>query len=1592
MTDDRVHTPSSPEFHNLVREYEKDIIMQEFDVRNTSGDPQADLLDQLHRELQSIFSDFRPLDWVKVSFIAGTMTSPASTRFDHYMNLRLEDITDYIVTMDQSQKLDMKTDKITVSVSYIHHPEGTGSSDNRSCELVSYLSKLRCLVDMRVDNNCFARAVTYLIFKHEYGSLAESKDALKSFVSHLRPHQRVLLNPARKEAHDVLTSLFTSFMHECGLTDGQAVTSEDYDRIAAVLATPNGHRRQEYRLVVALPNRKTVFKGRHKTSNTIDILYSQAGHYFALTKPTAFFRNAVDPRDRLTDFCSACDLNVDRMKHACESTCSHCKQMDMDIVCQVEEAEVTCMDCKDSFPNPQCMQQHITNKACIHKAKCEACGKVYRPGSGKHVCYRTTCFICGEKYAKYLHECYIKGLNEEKLVKKDKQPTVYCFFDTETAQVPRTMPDGSTREKHVPVMVCVQVVCNLCWKDTESYGEWKAQNAGQVNCDYCGRHKRIFENDEVDCMDQLVRFLHNDLMAQHIDKRLAPKQILVVAHNMKRFDGMLLFEALSKSGFAPTHILTNGLSIMSATIGPNMRLIDSINFLLQPLSQLPKSYMLPVTKKMFPHFATLRACEGWTGEWPTLEDFYHSRLLPDQKKELEDWYEQQDRSCAYDFWGIMRSYITDDVKVLMLAFMKFREEFKAMMGTDPYTRNITLAGAVTEGLRVTQNNPSGHLSIPINPYHSYDAGKKVSIKSRIWLLWWKEKFYPELKFEFKDIETGLKFDGYDAATNTIFEFYGCLFHMCDVCYGPGVLKEAVALNSKLDFNELRLSHKRREAKLDRIVKERSAKLIVIYEHTYDEMVRMDMEMKEYHGDLVHGVRRALNAKDTNIREALFGGRVEALILLAIAGKGRIMYKDFVSLYPAMQVWKRFPASHPVFIYKDFCQDVGLYFGLVLCSVIPPKQARFGALPYRSEGRLCFPLCKKCTEENNERSCNHCDKDRMLTGLWTSMEVKNALENGYTMSQIYLVMHHEKHVEGVLNPVSMYLRLLLKNKIRYSGRGSMNDEELGKFLEELHDMYDIDLKPEEISDNPGARQVAKLSMNGIWGRMSINTDRPNTAIVATYSDLLELMMDQTIVVKDVFMVGEVIKVLYEGKKAFIKTPAYSSLMTSVMTTSWARLELYEKMKLLGDRVLYVDTDGIFYKLEEGEEDPIPTGQHLGEMSDETEKWGAGARIDEFVSGGAKSYAVKLTMGDGSNKYIVKHKGIRANSDTYAKLSFETMKAAIRKRCTNTSQRAELIDMKKVVESRLEHCKNEETANLLTMINEALSSIDEKITVDQFLIRPNNYFELESIIMKKDWRVNYDKRRLLPGGASVPRGYVDDATPDVDPETLREWPPSTMWDTDGLKYDRNNWHNFKWEELEPGKVMSYRTLLLLLNLVNRRNIQYGHPMRSMGTKMAGLNCHWESAFKHDLIFVPYRKPFNWSLLVMDRKQMTIKYYDPVISHSHVMNDLHKMANKCWDRMTDPESPIGHRYMPVNNGWDSLYAVSTVADLHRMTRSGDSGLFVVLYADLLSMGGDPRTVTPEMVEAYRAKLAMQREEVAQGYFSFEPPGKRYTVKLPD
>jgi len=242
----------------------------------------------------------------------------------------------------------------------------------------------------------------------------------------------------------------------------------------------------------------------------------------------------------------------------------------------------------------------------------------------------------------------------------------------------------------------------------------------------------------------------------------------------------------------------------------------------------------------------------------------------------------------------------------------------------------------------------------------------------------------------------------------------------------------------------------------------------------------------------------------NPRDAFCGGRTNAIKLYhLVTPDQKIHYIVVTSLYPWVNKTCVYPKGHPRFISQPGHTDIHLYFGLIQCRVLPPRELYHPVLPYRHEGKLTFPLCATCVQEemmkplsHRSAECNHTDEQHILTGTWCSPELNKAVELGYEIQYIYEVWQFDETCEGLFRD---YVSTWLKIKQEASGWPSwVGDDETKRqqYLREYYEHEGIQLEYAKIEKNAELRTLAKMMLNSMWGKFG---QRLNKGQVKAFDD-------------------------------------------------------------------------------------------------------------------------------------------------------------------------------------------------------------------------------------------------------------------------------------------------------------------------------------------------------------------------------------------------------------------------------------------------------------------------------------------------------------
>ena len=431
-------------------------------------------------------------------------------------------------------------------------------------------------------------------------------------------------------------------------------------------------------------------------------------------------------------------------------------------------------------------------------------------------------------------------------------------------------------------------------------------------------------------------------------------------------------------------------------------------------------------------------------------------------------------------------------------------------------------------------------------------------------------------------------------------------------------------------------------------------------------------------------------------------------------------------------------GHPRIITENF-EDISTYFGLIKCTVLPPRGLFHPVLPYRTQGKLMFPLCKLCADACDQTPCSHSDNERAIQGTWCSVELEKALEKGYRILQVHEVWHFPKSSDGLFKE---YVDTFLKIKQESSGypKNCTTEEQRQQYVDEYLAVEGILLDRSKIEHNPGMRELSKLRLNSFWGMyfkqcmlfqtffrwrrnrwkvIATNThniyffsldkfsQRPNMTKVELISDVqtfLDYLTSDEINVLDAnFVSDEVIEIHYENNENFVTPNSKTNVVIAAFTTAYARLKLYGVLDELQERVLYYDTDSVIFVSKPGEPEP-PIGPYLGQLTDELKE----GHITTFISGGPKNYCYRTS----SNKVETKIRGITLNCTARQKVNLR-----------------ELVHLHAV-------CKVNNTVTV---------DIPYKIT------RNTKTKSIETKRTKKDYRIVYNKRVIIDDYKTLPYGY-------------------------------------------------------------------------------------------------------------------------------------------------------------------------------------------------------------------------------------------------
>jgi hypothetical protein len=389
------------------------------------------------------------------------------------------------------------------------------------------------------------------------------------------------------------------------------------------------------------------------------------------------------------------------------------------------------------------------------------------------------------------------------------------------------------------------------------------------------------------------------------------------------------------------------------------------------------------------------------------------------------------------------------------------------------------------------------------------------------------------------------------------------------------------------------------------------------------------------------------------KRSLRGGRTNAIRLYKKWNEKEISegiygrYQDIQSLYPTVQYYDSMPCGIPK-IHKfenglsdeKQINDMVNSFGIIECDIECPDDLFHPVLVGKDDdnGKVKATLLKKVKE------------------CFTTAELKKAVDKGYIITKIYEFHEYEK----TNTLFKSYVANFLKVKVQYSGfKGTV--EEFKKYNEELYKRFSFKIIADKIENemvindkNNGRRNIAKLLLNSLWGKLGQRLDLPQNKYITKPSDwfkMLKLHNDKKIELKTEKIVGDSIYITYIDTKSDNSLLGTTNTAIASFVTSQARLRLYTQLEKLDQRVLYFDTDSMIYEYNKNEYN-IPDGKFLGEWECET----GGNPIHEYVGIAPKSYGYKYYE-NGIENINVKSKGFSLNLENQRVVNFDKYKSMV-----------------------------------------------------------------------------------------------------------------------------------------------------------------------------------------------------------------------------------------------------------------------------------------------------------------------------------------------
>jgi hypothetical protein len=654
------------------------------------------------------------------------------------------------------------------------------------------------------------------------------------------------------------------------------------------------------------------------------------------------------------------------------------------------------------------------------------------------------------------------------------------------------------------------------------------------------------------------------------------------------------------------------------------------------LANLPKAFSFPELKKgWFPHKFNQKKYWNYIGPYPAPEYYGVANMSTGDRKSFYEWYDSV-KQDVFVFQTQILEYCRSDVMILAQSLKSFRNLLQEVTtddgqhnGIDCFkyvtiaslcmgvyrskfleeTWSVNLAledGKTVENVEAKFKN--GVMKVHwqgewldenlLEAVHNVKLTGKKFIKSPIallsstpkekfskpcieWLSWLEhtqKKLGNDIQIQHAmnlgemqvqlDSHTKYKLDGYCEADGKrfCFEYQGCEFHGYEKCY-PHQRSQSINPRTKQTMEDMYNHTLYRQKRLE----EMGFTCISIWHHDFQQQLKTNPELKEFVENL--DIEPRLNPRD-----AFYGGRCETFKLHhKVSQSEKIKYLDICSLYPSVMKMSTFGVGRERVITKDF-GPLSQYWGLIKARVMPPRLLHLPVLPYKTNGKLVFTLCKSCADLEQQAPCHCTDKERAITGTWFSEELKLAESKGYKIEQIFSVWHYDElstydqeTKKGGLFTEYINTFLALKQAASSWPTECVTEEDKRNYIADYFENEGVLLDYDKIEKNEGMRSLAKLLLNSFWGRFGMRSNLKQTNFIheSESERFYNLITDPTKEIQLFHIINEdIIQMEWSHTDEDMDVPNATNVALAAVVTGHARMKLYVQQFNVANRNVLV----------------------------------------------------------------------------------------------------------------------------------------------------------------------------------------------------------------------------------------------------------------------------------------------------------------------------------------------------------------------------------------------------------------------------------------